>query len=199
MKKLLCISLMTLMAFAVTHAAEGENEPGSFGLGYQGVAFGDGFLMNQIALRWAPQPIGGALVIGHMASTDEGSVNGVKDEESDTSLLTLQGKFYYTLIDRPNSDFYIGGLLGLGWYNTEYKPVGGTTEEDDTTSFVLGFLAGVEWRFTELPELGLNFELGYNLEWVNDEEKNVFGSGDTWEHDTVMAGTSVSLGATYYF
>jgi hypothetical protein len=197
MKKLLCIAVITLMAFAVTHAAEGDNEPGSFGLGYQGVSLGDGYLMNQIALRFAPQPVGGAIVIGQMASTDEGSVNGVKDEETDTSLLTLQGKVYWTLIERPNSDFYIGGLLGFGWYNEEYTPVGSPTEESDYTSFVLGFLAGVEWRFTELPELGLNFELGYNLEWMNEEDK--VAPGVTFEHDTVMAGTSVSLGATYYF
>ena len=197
MKKVLCLAMMTLMAVAITHA-EGENAPGRLGIGYQGALYGEGYTMNQIALRFAPQPFGGALVIGQMGSSEESKQDGVKTSERDSSHLTVQGKFFWTLIDRPNSDFYVGALVGLGYSTYEYTPTGGgNVSEDTTTEFILGGLAGVEWRFTELPEIGFNFELGYNLAFENDEEKN--SSYSDYEDDSVFGGTYVSLGATYYF
>lgn len=189
MKKGICIAIAALMTLSLVHAEEVANEPGKFGIGYQSVFLGEGMTMNQIALRWAPQPIGGALVIGQMGSYSE---DDPKTYELTRSELTLQGKFFYSLIERQNSDFYIGGLLGLGYYEYEDKS-GGSTYTDEETSFILGFLAGVEWRFSELPELGFNFELGYNLEFMNEE------SSGTTPLDSVFSGTSVSLGATYYF
>lgn len=194
MKKVLCIAMTALMTVAVAHA-EGDNEPGQLGLGYQGVVINssDGpDVMNAIALRWAPQPIGGSVTIGQYAhSTEE---DGGPDEWN-TTAWTLQGKVLWTLIDRPNSDFYIGGLLGFGYYEDEFK-TSGFKETDEWTSFIFGVLAGVEWRFTEIPEIGFNFEVGYNFETEDYEYKE---PGFKYEEETLFGGTTVSLGATYYF
>lgn len=192
MKKVLGIAIVALLAVTVVQAE--DSEPGAFGIGYQGAFMDQGYTMNQIALRFAPQPIGGALVIGQMSEFEE---DDPKTYEETTTAWTLQGKFFYSLIERQNSDFYIGGLFGFGYYDYEDKPTsgGGTTYTDEEVSFILGFLAGVEWRFAELPELGFNFELGYNVEFMNEES----GSTTKRERDSVFAGTSVSLGATYYF
>ena len=192
MKKVLCIAMMMVMAVAIAHA-EGENEPGKFGLGYQGVVVSDGHdqgnpdIMNAIALRWAPQKIGGSVTLGQYSYSSED--NATPADEWTTSAWTLQGKLLWTLIDRANSDFYVGGLLGFGYY--EYDPGGGGGTQE-WSSVILGGLAGVEWRFTELPEIGFNFEVGYNVETSTYEEP-----GD--EIDTIFAGTSVTMGATYYF
>jgi hypothetical protein len=198
MKKILCVVAAIAMTIGI-HADEGTNsDVGPFGLGYQGVVYGEGYTMNQIALRFAPQPVGGAIVIGQMGSAQENFTNGSQTSETESSHLTLQGKFYYSLIERQNSDFYIGGLLGLGYSTYEYTPTGGgNVSEDETTEIILGFLAGVEWRFEELPELGINFELGYNVAFEDEEEKN--STSSDYEYESVFAGTSVSLGATYYF
>ena len=193
MKKILCITLMALMAVAIAHA-EGEDEPGNFGLGYQGIVLngdsGPG-LMNAIALRWAPQPIGGSLSLGQFASTAE--VSGGSQEDT-TTAWALQGKILWTLIDRANSDFYVGGLLGMAYYEDE-RTGSGNDYKREYASFIFGVLGGVEWRFAELPEIGFNFELGYNFE-TEEYEDNANVSDNL---DTLFSGTSVTMGATYYF
>lgn len=178
MKKVLCIAVVALMAVSIGYADETSDEPGNIGIGYQGVLF-EGYTMNQISLRYAPEPIGGALVFGHMKRDH-------KDGGSDWEDWLLQAKGFYTLIDRQNSDFYVGGTLGWGY--SEYKS--GGSEEEDTT-WLIGALAGVEWNFTELPEVGFNFEFGYNVEFIEEDD----GSSE----DSIFKGTYVSLGAHYYF
>lgn len=179
MKKVLCIAVAALMTVSLVHAEEAADKPGKLGIGYQGTAYGgDGpYLMNQISLRFAPQPIGGALVFGHM-------MRDGKDGNSDNEYWTVQAKGFYTLIDRPNSDFYIGGTLGWGY--SEYKS---SRSHDESNSLILGGLAGVEWNFTELPEIGFNFEFGYNTTFESDDD----------DGDNIYKGTFVSLGAHYYF
>lgn len=180
MKKVLCIAIATVMAVSLAHAEETSDEPGNLGVGYQGLAFDGGeYIMNQISVRYAPQPIGGALVFGHMKRDG-------KDGNSDYEYLLLQAKGFYTLIDRPNSDFYVGGSLGWGQY--DYQSGSGlNTDEEDT--LLIGALAGVEWNFAELPEIGFNFEIGYTAAMENDDD----------DGDNIFKGTSVSLGAHYYF
>ena len=169
---------MAIMATAVTHA-EGD-EPGRFGIGYQGVlGQASSQALNAFSLRFAPKPFGGALILGEMLeSTDD----------DDVTAFTMQGKFFYSLIERQNSAFYIGGLLGITRYDGEFS---GFSEE--STSVLFGGLFGAEWNFSELPEIGFNFEAGYNFEADHFEDD---GGADA---DTLFGGTYVSLGATYYF
>lgn len=199
MKKVFCLTMMMLMAVAITHAADEDNAPGKFGLGYQGVVVSESSssassgpgVMNAIAVRWAPQAVGGSLTFGQYSYSSED--NDSPANESETSAWTLQGKVLWTLIDRPNSDFYIGGLLGFAMYEDEFTPGGSSSFTEEWASVIFGGLAGVEWRFTELPEIGFNFEVGYNIETSTYEEPV------SYEIDTIFAGTSVTMGATYYF
>lgn len=179
MKKVLCIAITALMSVAIVQAE--DDAPGKLGVGYQGVAYDGNYVMNQISLRMAPQPIGGALVIGQMSRDD-------KDGGSDWQDWLVQAKGFYTLVDRANSDFYIGG--SLGWQYSKYSWSSG---EDEYTTWLVGALAGVEWNFTEIPEIGFNFEFGYNVAF---EESDYSSSSD---EESIMKGTYVSLGAHYYF
>jgi len=174
MKKVLSTVAVALLAASVARAGNGA--PGRLGIGYQGVLYDNFYAMNQISLRLAPQPFGGALVFGQMTEDD-------KDGGSDDQYWLLQAKGFYTLIARKNSDFYLGGSLG-GVYS-KHKWSGG---EDKNTAWLLGALAGVEWNFDELTEIGFNFEIGYNASFDDDD-------GD----DSVLKGTYASLGAHYYF
>ena len=160
--------------------------------------------MNQVSLRFAPQPIGGAVIIGSSSGGTERDykVGADIDYDRTSSYLTLQGKFFWTLIDRQNSDFYIGALAGLLYSTYEYDYADGRENTDEDASFLLGVLAGVEWRLTELPEIGLNFEVGYNFDFGAGEYESKNSSGTTttkYEEESVFGGTYVSLGATYYF
>ncbi len=180
MKKVLCIAMSVLMTVVVAYA-EGEdndNAPGLLGLGYQG-SYHDGNVMDQISLRWTPQPIGGQILFGHMRWNEDSAL----DEEA----WLFQARGLYTLIDRKNSDFYVGGALGWVWW----EETGGSVDNEED-SFLIGALAGVEWRFNEIPELGFNFEVGYN--YVTEDED--FGGSS---YDSTHKGDYVSLGAHYYF
>ena len=179
MKKVLGMTAAAVLMAAVLAQAEEAGAPGRFGVGYQGAynsGSGSSYFVNMISLRYAPKPWGGALVFGHY------NENGY-EAGTDSDGWTIQARCFYTLISRPNSDFYIGASAGYG--KSEYET---SSSEWDTDAILVGALLGVEWHFTELPELGFNFEIGYNAAFVDEE-----GDDDTWE------GTFVSLGAHYYF
>ncbi len=169
MKKILCIAIAVFTTMAMAHA-EGD-EPGNIGLGYQGI-FHDGFVMDNISLRSTPEPLGWQAVIGHWKSDD-------RDGGTDYEEWSFTGRALYTIIDRPNSDFYVGPSLSLNLYEEG---------SSDGTYWTLGALAGAEWRFQELPELGFNFEVGYGVLFADDDG-----------YDEINKGTQVSLGAHYYF
>jgi hypothetical protein len=183
MKRILCITIAALMTVVVAYA-EGDNDPGPIGIGYQGI-YHPGSVMNEISLRWAPQPIGGALAIGHMREIARD--NNGSDEES----VLLQGKGFWTLIDRANSDFYVGGTVGFAYTEEDYGD-----HDHEWTTWILGGLVGVEWNFQELPEVGFNFEVGYNVAWESEDENH---SGSDANEDSIFKGSYVSLGAHYYF
>ena len=175
MKKVLCILAATAMAMGVQAADDVKTEdPGSLGVGYQGQFF-NGIAMNALSVRWNPAPLGGQILFGN-ATTD------TSNSAAESSITTLQGKLFYSLIQRANSQFYAGGKLGFLFGET--TNAGGN--KFDTNGFVLGALVGTEWRFTELPEIGFNFEVGYDL-----------SNTDVPDWDTT--GVTVSLGAHYYF
>jgi len=148
-----------------------SSAPGPLGIGYQG-AMVDGDFANQISLRYAPKPIGGALVFSQMKDDN-------RDGGSDWDLWTLEAKGFYSLIQRENSDFYVGG--GLGYLNSDENG-------DDEDAWTIGALLGVEWYFNELPEVGFNFEVGYKAAMTDYEDD-----------DNNALGTYVSVGAHYYF
>ena len=171
MKKVLCILAATAMVIGVQAAEDVKtDEVGQLGVGYQGQFFSgaNNVGLNALSIRWSPEPIGGQLLIGRKTQEIGGA---------DNSATTLEAKLFYSLIQRKQSQFYVGGKFGLLF--------GETLAGADAEGTVFGALAGTEWRFSELPEIGFNFELGYD-----------FASEDIVPDST---GIVVSLGAHYYF
>ena len=171
MKKALCIavSAVALVAFTQTVKAE-DSAPGKFGIGYQGTTSGD--WANGISLRYAPKPLGAALVFSQLYENEQDSYG-----DSETWMLDL--KCFYSLIQRENSEFYVGGSVG---YLSE------DDTGDNTDAPTLGVLVGAEWNFSELPEIGFNFEVGYKAAFIDDEDDN-----------SDVMGTYASVGVHYYF
>jgi len=186
MKKILCIVITALMAVSMVHAEETADEPGSLGVGYQGIFFGD--MINALSVRWAAAPIGGQIEIGEGAADIGTGVPGAGDVEAE--IFMLKGKFYYALIERENSTFYAGA--SLGYYKVEIDNLGpGADAEVD--GFSIAPLVGAEWRLHGLSELGLNFEVSYEL---IDLEYDVGGGVDD---DIGLRGINISTGINYYF
>lgn len=168
MKKIIGMAVVALMAVSAVHAE--DKEPGNIGVGYQGIFVGN--FISGLSLRYAPSPIGGQLEIGEGAL----DVDGL-----DVELLMLKGKFYYTLIQRENSAFYLG--TSLGYYMID---MGGA----EVSGWSIAPLLGSEYRFQGLPELGVNFEVSYEFnEWEVDNA-NV---------DISLRGIGISTGINYYF
>ena len=175
MKKVLCI--LAAMTMVVGIQAEDEvktNKVSPIGIGYQGQFF-NGLSLNALSVRWNPAPLGGQVLFGR-------STSDTNNSNAESTIITLQGKLFYTLIQRKNSQFYAGGKLGFLFGETTNN----NGNKTDTNGLVLGALVGTEWRFEELPEIGFNFEVGYD-----------FGNTDVPDVDT--SGVIVSLGAHYYF
>ena len=85
MKKLLyTFILVTAGMTSSIYAAENTDSVGRLGVGYQATLLDHFFAVNQIAVRYAPKPVGGALVIGQ-GRTDER--DGTWAEDSDHFIL----------------------------------------------------------------------------------------------------------------
>lgn len=169
MKKVLGIALVALMAVSVAQAEETTKEVGNIGVGYQGIFLGD--MLNGVAVRGTPAPI------GWQVELSQGIINS--DDLGDVDLFALKGKGYYALIERPNSKFYVGASLGY---------IMAEVDGDDLDGLSIAPLMGVEWKFTELPELGINFEVSYELNEL-----------ETDNSDVGIYGINVSTGIIYYF
>jgi Outer membrane protein beta-barrel domain len=155
------------------------------GVGYQGILWGN--MMNGLSVRgWIGPSIGleGNVYYGHAsASTDSGDIG-------DASLWMVNAKFMYAFLVRANSKFYAGGQILYG--QAKVNPNG----DDSMTSkfWSPGVFAGAEWCFPQLPELGMNFELGYNYLSDSNSVDNSSGSFDIKLH-----GMNLGAGIHYYF
>ncbi|MEE9368461.1 MAG: hypothetical protein V3V05_06310 [Pontiella sp.] len=86
----------------------------------------------------------------------------------------MHGKFFYSFIERDNSSFYGGIKLGVETYEEKFNG----TKNADVTALVFGSLVGAEWFFSKLPELGCNFEVGYDISSYEDDVGTPKDEGD---------------------
>jgi hypothetical protein len=192
MKKVLWIIAATALV-ANVHAAddaaasEATDEISPIGVGIQGTFMSDGFgnviLVPAASVRWAPDALGGQIVAGRTST--ESSTGGGAETENRYTL--IQGKLFFSVIERENSCFYIGGQAGV--VRVEQTGAGGNWDVD---TFAFGALVGSEFRFEELPELGFNFEIAYGMGSTDAE-----GFGPDSEVD--FGGLAVTVGTHYYF
>jgi hypothetical protein len=175
--KALVAAGLALMLGAGTASAQ----DGKIGLGYQGIFAGD--ILNGVSARyWIDKNWGAELNVFYGCIGAE--TNGFDDGNAD--LLLGTAKVLYAPVVKANSKFYVGIEGGLG-------TVGGDSIDPgvDVSIWTLAPLMGVEYSFSDIPELGLNFEVGYKMHNINTDD-----SGDTY--DVHINGTFVSLGAHYY-
>jgi len=159
------------------------------GVGYQGILWGN--ILNGVSVRgWIGPNIGleGNVFYGHAAASyDDGSSS---EDIGDGSLWMVNAKFMYAFIVRANSKFYAGGQFTYG--QLKVNPEG--DESFISKIYSPGIFAGAEWCFPQLPELGFNFELGYNYLYNTSGTDNSSGS-----FDIKMHGMNLGAGVHYYF
>jgi hypothetical protein len=160
-------------------AGTASAQDGKIGLGYQGIFAGD--ILNGVSARyWIDKNWGAELNVFY--GTIGADINGT--DIGNVDLLLGTAKVLYAPVVKANSKFYVGIEGGLG-------SVGGDIDPVDVSIWTLAPLMGVEYSFSDIPELGLNFEVGYKLHNVNVDTPGP-------EVDVHINGTFVSLGAHYY-
>lgn len=186
-KAIAAAALALLFGAGTVSAATSQPEApncGKFGLGYQGVVAGS-FLQGVSGRYWFDNNVAGELNLfyGRAGIDVAGSNMGKAD------LLLGTAKILYAPIVKANSRFYIGVEGGYGDVNLEDQ-YGSLIP--DTSMWTAEPLFGAEFNFTEFPELGVNFEVGYKWHHVNSD----LGGADL---DINLDGTTVAFGAHYYF
>jgi hypothetical protein len=153
------------------------------GVGYQGMFAGN--LLNGLSVRGWVGPNTAIGVEGNLFYGGFTAKDFYGDEDLDGSLLMLEIKAMYAFIVRTNSRFYVGGKFAYGQY--ELDPI-----EFEGKVYIPGIFVGAEWNFPSVPEVGFNFEVGYN--YVMD--RNEAGDDDV---DLNLHGINVGMGIKYYF
>lgn len=171
--KMVCVTVVMFAALMVSTAANAQwNEmPMKLGLGYQGIMTPE--FLNHASLRVLPQPLGGQLMIGYW----DGDI-----DDFDGKLYSIRGKVLYSLVDKELVRFCVGGELGYAELDLD--------DMGKTDNLTYGVLFGAEWQFEEIPEIGFNFEVGYQFNDIKNREADVKMDLD---------GINVTLGIHYYF
>jgi hypothetical protein len=172
------------MVFAVQAEEAANDEVGNIGVGYQGI-FMDDMIMNGVAIRGTPAPIGWQIELAQGDLDD--------DSYGSADFLVLKGKAYYALIERQNSVFYTGASIGY-WMAEDHPDADWKIETD---GWSIAPLIGAEWSFSELPELGFNFEVSYEFNSLEFDDDDPGANPDSGDID--ISGINVSTGVTYYF
>jgi hypothetical protein len=149
------------------------------GVGYQGMFAGN--MLNGLSVRgW----FGPNTAIGVEGNVFYGAME-VDDTDFDADLWMVEIKAMYAFVVRPNSRFYAGAKFGYGQFSVD--PV-----DFEGKVYIPGILVGAEWNFPSLPEVGFNFDVGYNY-ILNKNEVN----GN--DIDLKLHGINVAAGIKYYF
>lgn len=180
-KALVAAGLAVLLGAGTASAATGPN-CGKVGLGYQGILGGD-ILQGVSARYWMDDNWGAELNVFY------GTVGAEYNDADvfDADLLLGTAKIMYAPVVKASSRFYIGIEGGLGSVGSDEIP-----DDVDVTIWTLSPLMGAEYSFSDVPELGLNFEVGYKFHNLSIDD-------DFDEFNVNLDGTFVSVGAHYYF
>jgi len=172
------VVLFTSSAFAA------EAEKYKIGVGYQGLFFGN--MINGLSVRsW----LGPNTAIGLEGNISYGNAELDIDggPEIDVDLYMLELKAMYAFVVRTNSRFYAGGKFAYGRFDADLDSI-----DAEANVYVPGVFIGAEWNFPQLPELGFNFEVGYNYAMID-------GDDDLDDVDINLQGINVGVGIKYYF
>jgi hypothetical protein len=195
MKKVISAALLALLCGSGTALAadnEGCNTK-KFSLGYEGVFAGD-FLQGLSTRYWFSNNVGGELNLYYGRVGLKGDVPILGDIDADADLFHASAKILYAPVVKQNSRFYVGlegGIGSIGSIGAENNDV---DLPGDISIYTISPLIGAEFRFSEIPDLCFNWEVGYKFQqisWDGDDADD--------EIDVNIDGTFVTLGAHYYF
>ena len=164
--------------FADSHASEETTDVknGKFGIGFH-----TDLPLNGISAKyWTPTGIGFQGLIFRAGFS-------VPSEDISASLSTLGGRFLYTVQEKVRSRFYLGGGANYTLMN-----VGDSEVDVNNVGLGLEGFGGVEYSFSEHPNLGFAFEIGIKFIRLNSDE---FEDDALDLHFT----TSGTVGIHYYF
>ncbi|TLU87769.1 MAG: hypothetical protein FDX21_02820 [Chlorobium sp.] len=187
-KAILAVACALMFGAGTSYAAvQQAPNAGKFGLGYQGV-FGGSILQGLSARYLVNNNVGTELNLYYgNASIDAGGSSNLFDGD----LLLATAKVMYAPVVNAHSRFYFGLEGGIGSVGLKQS---GVDIPGDVSVYVINPFIGSEFNFSEIPELGFNFEVGYKIH-------NVTYSPDGAPTDLQinLDGTFVSVGAHYYF
>jgi len=167
------------------------------GVGYQGMFSGN--MINGLSARgwFGPNTaigVEGNLFYGSLdASVD---IPGDPSMDADATLWMFEIKAMYAFIVKANSRFYAGGKFAYGQYDAEAGDDVGSYDLDGKV-YIPGIFVGAEWNFPSLPEMGFNFEVGYN--YVKSDLDVGYTGSVRPDVDLKLQGINVGLGMKYYF
>jgi len=160
-----------------------------FGLGYQGI-FGGSILQGVSARYWVGDQV--ALEGNFFYGDVTVGADQIDDDLFDGGLYLVSGKLMYAPVVNSNSRFYVGVEGGIGSIDADVM------EEDipvDIDVYLLTPLFGAEHYFSEFPELGFNWEVGYKMHMISAGPADI----DDADLNIDINGVTVGLGAHYYF
>ena len=177
--------MMFLSVGSAFAAEDGKNFiANKVGVGYQGMVAGS--FLNGLSVRgWITDRVGleGNIFYGQ-ADVDIEGQDYIKGD-----LWMLEAKAMYAFIVRSNSKFYAGAKLGYGQISVDYH---GTEILDGESIWAPGVFVGAEYSLPSVPELGLNFEVGYQGVIFNNNVHDI-------DVDIQIHGINAVVGVHYYF
>ena len=195
-----CVAIVMLMVFLSASSVFAADEftknfiSNKVGVGYQGMIVGN--LLNGVSVRgWIGERIGleGNFIMGAVKATTSnpdipiGSFTiDASNKDISADVWSLEAKAMYALIVRSNSKFYVGGKIGYGRVD-----IGGFPTQEFWTP---GAFVGSEYSLPSIPEVGLNFEVGYSGIIYNSTN---LPPGTTI--DLRLHGVNAAVGIHYYF
>ncbi|MFO7964151.1 MAG: hypothetical protein R6U50_09545 [Desulfobacterales bacterium] len=169
-RSLWVLALVVALAFGVGSAGAQE-----LSVGYQGLIGTGSNLLSGISVRGWSDAFGyeGTFFYGHA------DVDG-PDLEAD--IWILDAKLMYAAVIRENSKFYVGADFAYGQYDID--------DFTDDNLWMAGPMLGAEYSFQGLPELGFNWEVGYNFINVDIDDMDA---------ELKLDGINVTAGVHYRF
>ncbi len=164
------VSMAALAGIMAVPTAFATDTAGKFGLGLSKVIEEDAVALA--GRYWATEDMG-LQGTAYYQNDEQG------DEEFTSYAVALKGIF--APIVRENSKFLVS--LEAGYTEAELEKPAGDLETDGWFVFPA---MGAEFMLSGLPELGLNFEVGYRYE-------------DSDDLDAQTGGVTGTVGAIYYF
>lgn len=178
-----CLGFRPAEALADSNTSEvtADHDTGKFGIGFHST-----FPLSGISGKyWTPAGIGiqGFLMRAGIS---------VPTEDISASITTLGGRFLFTVEEKSRAKLYLGA--GMNYTDASVREDDEFSEDDESGGSGLGLegIGGVEYSFSDLPNLGFAFEFGINFLRLSAEE---FEDDELNLHFT----TSGTVGIHYYF